>query len=77
MSRQVSVESLLSDLDKQMIRFAAGLLPRKNVIRRIRTITERQSVPGTVKRDFKAAARAQVELVESLRSLGALPQQAR
>jgi len=67
-----TLDDLLHDLNDAMLRYAGGGLPRKRLRRRVRTILERNGIPQIMAREFRAAANAQIELVDSLNGLGAL-----
>lgn len=69
---RLTLDDLLQDLNSAMLRYAGGAMPRKRLRRRVRTILERNGIPQVVAREFKAAAQAQIELVDSLHTLGAL-----
>jgi len=67
-----TLDDLLQDLNSAMLRYAGGGLARKRLRRRVRTILERNGIPQLVAREFRAAAHAQIELVDNLNGLGAL-----
>jgi len=72
-----TVDDLIQDLTPAMLRYAGGGMARKRLRRRVRTILERSGIPQTVAREFRAAAQAQIEIVDNLSGLGALPRRER
>lgn len=73
MSNSYTVQSLLQELQRDMIFYAGGAVPRKKLRRRVRTLTERTGVPANVARVFSEAVNAQLQLIDNLRMNGALP----